>query len=125
MCISQYLYRHHSRCHPPARGRAVFPVYITPPSDKLLYYRSQLEERDQTLTEVRTKFAKNRKILTSNWEQAETEVSYHYSLLFRRQAALPEIRTAFRSSVFFLKTWMTCVGCTMLSLGCAMVVVPY
>jgi hypothetical protein len=51
-----------------------------------LYYRSQLEERDQTLTEVRTKFAKNRKILTSNWEQAETEVSYHYSLLFRRQA---------------------------------------
>jgi hypothetical protein len=33
-----------------------------------------LEEKEQTLAEVRTKFSKNKQILTSNWEQAEAEV---------------------------------------------------
>ncbi len=38
-------------------------------------FRSELEEKEQTLAEVRTKFSKNKQILTSNWEQAEAEVS--------------------------------------------------
>ncbi len=37
-------------------------------------FRSELEEKEQTLAEVRTKFSKNKQILTSNWEQAEAEV---------------------------------------------------
>ncbi len=38
-------------------------------------FRNELEEKEQTLAEVRTKFSKNKQILTSNWEQAEAEVS--------------------------------------------------
>ena len=38
----------------------------------------QLEEKEQTLAEVKNKFSRNRQILTSNWEQAETEVILIY-----------------------------------------------
>jgi len=36
--------------------------------------RCQLVQRESDLKEVRSKFTKNRQILTSNWEQAESEV---------------------------------------------------
>jgi hypothetical protein len=36
--------------------------------------RVQLAAKDRLLTETREKFGRNRQILTSNWEQAETEV---------------------------------------------------
>jgi len=36
--------------------------------------RCELVQREADLKEVRSKFTKNRQILTSNWEQAETEV---------------------------------------------------
>jgi len=36
--------------------------------------RCQLVQREADLKEVRSKFTKNRQILTSNWEQAESEV---------------------------------------------------
>ena len=36
---------------------------------------SQLGEKEKILQEMMAKFSRNRQILTSNWEQAETEVS--------------------------------------------------
>ena len=36
---------------------------------------SQLGEKEKLLQEMMAKFSRNRQILTSNWEQAETEVS--------------------------------------------------
>ena len=45
---------------------------------KIIANRSQLEEKEQTLAEVKNKFSRNRQILTSNWEQAETEVILIY-----------------------------------------------
>jgi hypothetical protein len=55
-------------------------------------FRSELEEKEQTLAEVRTKFSKNKQILTSNWEQAEAEVS---PMTFKIQCSGSGIRCLF------------------------------
>ena len=44
-------------------------------AERVEQLESQLGEKEKILQEMMAKFSRNRQILTSNWEQAETEVS--------------------------------------------------
>ena len=59
---------------------------------------TELGEKERLLQEMMAKFSRNRQILTSNWEQAETEVRrlddiYHSTVdrVVNSLAALPEV----------------------------------
>ena len=47
---------------------------------ELSLLREAVSDKERIMAEMVTKFGKNRQILTSNWEQAESEVSLFYSL---------------------------------------------
>ena len=65
---------------------------------KLVELESELGEKERLVQEMMAKFSRNRQILTSNWEQAETEVRrlddiYHSTVdrVVNSLAALPEV----------------------------------
>ena len=39
-----------------------------------ILFRSVVKEKEDNMSEMKTKFSKHRQILTSNWQQAEDEV---------------------------------------------------